>query len=829
MTLGGRVANLGARAFDLLVVLAERRDRVVSRNELLELVWPGLFVEDGNLAVQVSTLRKLLGPKAIATIPGRGYRFTLPARDGWRPEAEVSARGEAEVRLTTPLAQPRQALPEVSATLFGRHDDLATLAHLLHAHRMVSVVGPGGIGKTSLALAAVHALAPPPRDGIVWVELAPISDAALLPGTVAQALNLPSTRQQDPLAGLVAAMQPLEVLLVLDNAEHLDSAVAELAMAVLEGAPGVRLLVTTQVALKIAPERLLRLGPLSIPAPGCSVAEALEHGAVALFVDQAKAADQRFALTPDKLATVIDLCRQLDGLALALKLAAARLPFLGLKGLEARLGERMKLLRGGHRTAPTRQQTLMAALDWSHGLLSVAEQTVFRRLAVFVGGFTLELACAVAREERSDGGDRDEEEAAVVDILCALVDRSLVAVDGGDLPRYRLLESTREYALVRLTQSGEEDAIRTRHTGAVTAMFEQADAELWVSQDEPWLATYTPELDNARAALDWAVQRQDPIAVSLMASLARLLFQLPLGHETRRRNEAVQPLVDRVGSPSVLARYWVRRSHGQWGIDQGKALVFAQKAAELYRPMNDIFGLHEALFAMATSWRLPPEQMTQVLAEMRALERPGWPARIRADRNVAHVMGHYTLGDYEPMYREAQEGVTNATESGSKLRVNILRWYACTALRGLGRIDEALEVGRGSIALLGPWRGWSVGYMLGEYVWCNLVAGRLEDARSSLREFVALSRSAGWTAFGYHSHLHARLALADGRHATAARLLGFADKSWRRIGTRFPDMVLERAHIQAALEASLDQTELQALLAMGELLDEETVCSLVFP
>jgi len=311
--------------------------------------------------------------------------------------------------------------------------------------------------------------------------------------------------------------------------------------------------------------------------------------------------------------------------------------------------------------------------------------------------------------------------------------------------------------------------------------------------------------------------------------LAFGLFQLPLGHETRRRNEAVQPLVDRVDSPSVLARYWVRRSHGQWGIDQGLALVYAQRAAELYRPLNDVFGLHEALFAMATSWRLPPDQMTQVLDEMRALERPGWPARIRADRNVAHVMGHYTLGDYEPMHREAQEGVVNATESGSKLRVNILRWYACTALRGLGRVDEALEVGRGSIALLGPWRGWSVGYMLGEYVWCNLVAGRLQEARSSLREFMALSRSAGWTAFGYHSHLHARLALEDGRHDTAARLLGFADKSWRRIGTRFPDMVLERAHIQAALEASLDPAELQALLSMGELLDEETVCALVFP
>ncbi|RZK99963.1 MAG: hypothetical protein EOP36_17500 [Rubrivivax sp.] len=819
MTLEGRVASLGARAFDLLVALVERRDRVVSRNELLDLVWPGLFVEDGNLAVQVSTLRKLLGPKAIATIPGRGYRFILPEKDPTPAANDTPApAGESS----------SSSLPEVSTALFGRHDDLATLAHLLRQHRLVSVVGPGGIGKTSLALAAVHTRPVALRDGAVWVELAPMSDEALLPGALAQALRLPANRHADPVAGLVEAMKSLEVLLVLDNAEHLEAAVARLAQAVLGGAPGVRLLVTSQVALKLGQERLLRLGPLSIPASGTSVSQALEHGAVALFVDQAKAADQRFELTADKLDTVISLCRQLDGLALALKLAAARLPFLGLKGLEARLDERMKLLRGGHRTAPTRQQTLMAALDWSHGLLSAPEQRVFRRLAVFVGGFTLDLACAVAREDdASAAGGLDD--VAVVDILCALVDRSLVAVDGGDLPRYRLLESTREYAVVQLAQSGEADLIRTRHAREVTAMFGRADAELWVSQDAPWLATYTPELDNARAALDWAVQRQDPIAVGLMASLARLLFQLPLGHETRRRNEAVQPLVDRVDSPSVLARYWVRRSHGQWGIDQGLALVYAQRAADLYRPLNEPFGLHEALFAMATSWRLPPDQMAEVLTELRELERPGWPARIRADRNVAQVMGHYTLGDYEPMYREAQEGVANATEAGSKLRVNILRWYACTALRGLGRIDEALEVGRGSIALLGPWRGWSVGYMLGEYVWCNLVSGKLDQARSSLREFMLLSRSAGWTAFGYHSHLYARMALEDGQHDTAARLLGFADKSWRRIGTPFPDVALERAHIQSALAGLLAPSAFQGLLAMGELLDEETVCLLVFP
>lgn len=814
----GRVVPLGARAFDLLVALVERRERVVSRNELLDVAWPGLIVEEGNLAVQVSALRKLLGANAIATVPGRGYRFTLAPTTSAAP-----ARSEP-----VPVATPVNALPVRTAALLGRGDDLAVLGEMLHAHRLVTIVGPGGIGKTSLALSAVHEWDGAPRDGTVWVELAPMSDESLLPGAVAQALRLSSPRHADPIVGLVQAMQSLEVLLVLDNAEHLPDAVARLAQAVLEGAPRVRLLVTSQVGLKLSQEHLLRLGPLAVPKPGVGVAEAMRQGAVALFVNQAKAADHRFELTEDNVDTVISLCRQLDGLALALKLAAARLPVLGLKGLEARLGERMKLLRGTHGDTPTRQQTLMAAMDWSHGLLSPQEQTVFRRLAVFVGGFTLDLACAVAMDESPEG---ELDDSAVLDILWSLVDRSLVAVDGGDPPRYRLLESAREYAWVRLGQSGEMLPTKNRHARALTALFEQADADLWTMPDAPWLARYTPELDNARAAMDWAVQHGDPIAVGLMASLARLLFQLPLGHETGRRSDAVLPLVQAAPSRAVQARYWVRRSHGQWGIDQGLALAHAQKAADLYRTLGneDPFGLHESLFAMATSWRLPPEQMVQTLDELQRLEQVASTARTRADRKVAQVMGHYTLGAFEAMFDDAQEGVFHASQAGSMLRVNILQWYACTALRGLGRVDEALAIGRDSMAQVGQWRGWSVGYLLGEYVWCCLASGNLADSRRSLKDFFALSKSTGWTAFGYHSHLYARMAVTEGRASEAARLLGFAEKSWRRIGTPFPDMARECHQLHAELAALLEPALLTGMLASGAMMNEDAVCALVLP
>ena len=352
--------------------------------------------------------------------------------------------------------------------MLGRVDDLAALDGLLVQQRLVTVLGPGGIGKTSLAMATAQARRGAQRDGAAWVDLAPVSQAAMIATAVAQALHLPVGQSENPLPALIAGLKSLQVLLVLDNAEHLIDAVAHLADAIVRDTPGVRLLVTSQAALKVDAERVFRLGALAIPDVGTSAAEAMHCGAVAVFVDQAQAADRRFELDANNVATVIALCRQLDGLALALKLAAARLPLLGLHGLEARLAERFKLLGGGSRSAPTRQQTLRAALDWSHGLLTAHEQIVFRRLGVFVGGFTLELAGAVARDDSMD-------EWAVIDTLAALVERSLVMADGGDPPRYRLLESAREYALLRLAESAELPDMQRRHAQATLALFEQAD------------------------------------------------------------------------------------------------------------------------------------------------------------------------------------------------------------------------------------------------------------------------------------------------------------------------------------------------------------------
>jgi predicted ATPase/DNA-binding winged helix-turn-helix (wHTH) protein len=450
----GRRAALGARAFEVLNVLIERRDRAVTKDELLDLVWTGVVVQENNLQVQVSALRKLLGANAIATIPGRGYRFTLNENQG----AETPVTHFAEPPLTH------------SEALIGREEERAHLVDLLRRHRLVVVIGAGGVGKSALAHAIAHAA--DPKSIVGWVDLAPIADFASVPGAIARALQLQAEGAL-PVESLVSAARPSAGLLVLDNADHLVDPLGQLVLQLLEAAPGLRVLVTSQAPLKVDGEWLFRLGPLSCPQAGARLHDALEHGAIAMFVAQASAAGCDFSLDERNVDLVIEICRQVDGIPLAVKLAAGRLPLLGLSGLHEGLAQRLRILRGG---APSvrRQATLQAAFDWSHGLLSEREQLVFRRLAVFVGGFTLSAASALCGDERISDAD-------VVDALGALVDHSLVVVEADAQPRYRLLWSAREYALAQLERCGERAACERRHANAKLALPERSDGKLRVA------------------------------------------------------------------------------------------------------------------------------------------------------------------------------------------------------------------------------------------------------------------------------------------------------------------------------------------------------------
>ncbi len=431
----GLPVPLRARPMALLQAFLARPGELLTKDALLASAWPGLVVEENNLQVQVSVLRKLLGSTAIATVPGRGYRFGLPVERAAGPLPGVA-----------PAAGPD--------ALIGRDEDLAQLQSLLAKARLVSVVGAGGVGKTCLARAAARAGM---SGRVLWIDLAEIGDAALLPAFVldrVQAGRPDAAAAPAGVAALAAALGREPTRLVLDNAEHLLAGVAGLVDALLAAVPALQVLVTSQVPLRLTAERVLRLAPLAVPASGDQageVDEADEAGAVALFVQRVQCQDARFRLDASTRPLVVEVCRRLDGLPLALELAAARVPAFGLRKLAELLDERFRLLNTGPRGAPPRHKTLQAVYDWTYALLDDDERRVFRRLGVLGAPRALDDLVQLLRLP----DDPQLDAWRCVDALAALVERSLLQMDDADPPRYTVLESARAYAMGLLRAEGE--------------------------------------------------------------------------------------------------------------------------------------------------------------------------------------------------------------------------------------------------------------------------------------------------------------------------------------------------------------------------------------
>ena len=487
----GTPAKLGARAFDVLVALMDRRDRTVTKNELLEVVWPGLVVEENNLQVHIWTLRKLLGPQAISTIPGRGYRFTASLSED--VDATRSAGNTAIAAAPSSSAQ-FSPIADVPATLFGRENDLQALPQAVLSQRLVTVVGSGGIGKTSLAKAAADQLRPAFTDGIWLVDLSTLHDSEQLALVIARVLNI--TLGAGASAEVLAKrVQNQRLLIVLDNCEHLLLPVARLATQLLAAAPQLHLLATSQEPLKLPGEHLYRVAALALPAEA-TLNSARLTGAVRLFEERARQADLRFALTEGNIEAVVDICVQLGGIALAIELAAARVALLGVHGVRDRLGQRLNLLSSTSRALSERHRTLRAALQWSHALLSVEQKLVFQRLGMMSGSFSLDAAQHVASDESID-------EWAVLDHLGALVEKSLVASesDSRGAMSYRMLETMRHFALERIAESGEEAVVRERHLAFFLDLAEQARLPLAGPEQGAWLERLTIDRDNLLAAL----------------------------------------------------------------------------------------------------------------------------------------------------------------------------------------------------------------------------------------------------------------------------------------------------------------------------------------
>src|SRR5580692_1350935 len=428
---GDTPVRLGSRAFDTLAALVERAGEIVSKEELIARAWPQTFVEESNLKIQVSALRRALGDghagnRFIVTVPGRGYNFVAP----------VSLEEPARAALPPTIAPAGvHNLPLAVTRIIGRDENLAVLASRLSRERLVTIVGPGGIGKTTVALAVAERVIAGYEHGVWLVDLAPLGDPRLVPSATATVLGL-GIRLEDPLPGLVAGLRDKRMLLLLDNCEHVIGAVASLAAAVLSATPDISILATSREPLGVAGEREYRLGPLSSPQPSSrpTAAEATTFSAVQLFVERATAVGEDFMLTDANAPLVGEICRRLDGLPLAIEFAAPRVEALGVEGLAAHLDDSLPLSAVRRRTAVPRHRTMRTVIDWSYDLLSADEQPFFRALGVFTGGFTLEAAAVVAGETRTDALER----------LADLVAKSLIVADvGGARSWFRLLDTTR--------------------------------------------------------------------------------------------------------------------------------------------------------------------------------------------------------------------------------------------------------------------------------------------------------------------------------------------------------------------------------------------------
>ena len=436
---------------------------------------------------------------------------THPLRDLPRPERVVQLCHPDLRDEFPPLRTPKSVgvhnLPVQLTTFVGREAEIDDVRQLLADNRLVALTGAGGAGKTRLAVEIAVRVAREFGDGVWYVDLAPITHPAVVPVTVARALGLPDQPGRSTADTLLRFVRDHQLLIVLDNCEHLLDATAELVVALLGGAPGLTVLATTREPIGVAGEATWRV-------PSLSVADA----AIELFADRARLAQTGFTINSDNAATVADICGRLDGMPLAIELAAARVRALSLAEILEGLHDRFRLLTGGARTAVRRQQTLRASVDWSHALLSEPERVLFRRLAVFLAGFDLDAAQAIA-------GGGDVERYLVLDQLTLLVDKSLVVAENASgRTRYRLLETVRQYALEKLAESGEADAVRSRHRDHYTAMAALLDAPARTDYERR-VEQAEEEMDNLRAAFVWSLETGDVgRSLELATSLQPLWF-----------------------------------------------------------------------------------------------------------------------------------------------------------------------------------------------------------------------------------------------------------------------------------------------------------------
>lgn len=656
-----RPLRLGRRAMDILLILLEHAGNVVSKQHLMAEIWPNSVVEEINLRVHMAALRKALGDgqagqRYIVTVAQRGYSFVAPYS---LEHIEVDRPSE-------PVESSSHNLPLRRTRMIGRQALVDSLMTHLPRQRFITLVGPGGIGKTTVALRVAEQLIGRYRDGIRLLDLAPINDPSMITGHLATLLEL-SLHDAEPLNNLAMFLRERQMLLVIDNCEHLIDSVALLCESLLRGAPHLHILATSRECLRAEGEFVQRLESLDCPPPIAVLdrAQALNFSALQLFVERAMASHDSFELTDADLPRVIDICRRLDGIPLALELAAGQVASLGLEGLLRQLQGSFRQLTPNNQSALGRHQTLRATLDWSFDLLSVCEQTCLRRLGLFRGGFTLTSAAAVIVGEQVETRE-------VFGSITQLVAKSLLNVDVGDEEVfYRLLDTTRSYALEKLEQAGELPATRERHAERCLALMHQAQNDWEHIPTRLWIERYARSLEDVRSALDWGLSVTGPhtLAIRLTATSTPLWQELSLLKEHGGYVRRALALLDAAPEPCPRLKMSLKLAlgsacyHAQGGTAETVEAFVSARA--LARHCDDVAGQLRAVSGhLAVNLSCGNYQMA--LEQSQQFDRLGLNGDALLDLSThrLRVLALHFAGDQHRARVNAEEVIQRMAHSG---------------------------------------------------------------------------------------------------------------------------------------------------------------------
>jgi predicted ATPase/DNA-binding winged helix-turn-helix (wHTH) protein len=752
---GETPVRVGGRALDVLIVLVGAAGKVVGRDELMASVWKKVIVDEGSLRVHVAALRRVLGDdgdarRYILNIPGRGYSFV----------GDVSPSERASVTGTWPKPDlGRSLLPPLLVNVVGRDDAIREVGCMVAQHRLVTVVGAGGVGKTTVALAAAAQLAAHYRDGARFVDLAPLTDARQVANVWANAIGDSSQSVSDE-RDLGALLADRQMLIVLDNCEHVVQAAATVVEAVLATAQGVRVLATSREPIRATGEWVIRLPSLELPPASerLTAQQASAFAAVQLFTQRTAAACAGFTFIDDDVPHVTEICWRLDGIPLALELAAGRVAQLGLRGLSAGLEDRFAILTKGRRTALPRQQTLRAAIDWSYELLSEDQKAVLRRLSIFAGAFSFDSAVAVCE---------DDLPADYCDAIDELALKSLITIDTGtDIARYRLLEVTRAFALEKLKGAGELVAASRSHAQHVCSVFERLEAGSPID-GSAWDAGRVRWMDDIQLAVQasFCILRDPGLGMRLLGATASVWYQRSLMDEYRTRaEEALENAGDLAEQPaatlmrlwySLVLCYWYTKGPGPdmaraarraydlahrlrnvdferlalWGLwqerngsgDYAEALGLAREYAALTPPGTEPEAVILGRRMMQWSLHLVGEQessreeATIALSLIRRIDHHRAFGRYQLDpcaaTNAALSRALWIQGCPDQALAVAAQAVQSARSAQHALTLCFALFNQCTALLWCGRWAD---LGRQADALievstdrrLGLWKGW---------------------------------------------------------------------------------------------------------------------------